>query len=173
MRIGAALARMALAAGAASLPGGPVRTVFTGKGFHYVAAKLWAAGGQILFDGNGNLHGMSAGGGKPTKRLVSRNCKIDRSCQMSGFALSPNRKIAAVGVCDCGDHMCSEGSSSRRWTPPDTRCRSRRHRRPVVGSDGLPPRRRRCGAVGTERDPRRSGLRTAAGSPRSRTTRPA
>ena len=103
MRIGAALARMALAAGAASLPGGPVRTVFTGKGFHYVAAKLWAAGGQILFDGNGNLHGMSAGGGKPTKRLVSRNCKIDRSCQMSGFALSPNRKIAAVGVCDSGD----------------------------------------------------------------------
>lgn len=80
---------------------GVVRIVLAARG-EYIDSALWAAGGRMLFSDGPYLFGMRAHGGKP-KRLVSPHCKGQYNCQMSAFMLSPNRKIAAVWTCDCGD----------------------------------------------------------------------
>ena len=82
-----------------STPGGATRTALTGK---RIDSLLWAAGGQILFSRTQFLYRVSVHGGKP-KRLVVPDCQDWYSCQMVWYTLSPDRKIAAVGACSCGD----------------------------------------------------------------------
>jgi WD40-like Beta Propeller Repeat len=83
------------------------RTVLAEKG-EYIDSVLWAVGGRMLFSDGPYLYSVGVHGGKP-KRLVSPGCQAQFNCQMSAFMLSPNREIAAVWTCDCGDPHAGGG----------------------------------------------------------------
>lgn len=68
----------------------------------YVDALFWAAGGHLLFSDGPYLLSVGLRGGK-AKRVVASDCQADDGCQISGLTLSPNRRVAAVRTCDCGD----------------------------------------------------------------------
>jgi hypothetical protein len=80
---------------------GGTRTVREESG-RYIDSLLWAAGGQMLFSDGSYLLSLGVHGGK-AKRVVAPDCKASYGCQISRLTLSPNRRIAAVGTCDCGD----------------------------------------------------------------------
>lgn len=82
-----------------SRPGGASRTVLTGK---HIDSMSWAAGGRILFSKDQFLYSVSMHGGKP-KRLAVPDCQDSSSCGIDWYTLSPDRKIAAVGACNCSD----------------------------------------------------------------------
>jgi hypothetical protein len=81
--------------------GGAIRTVLAKKSLA-VGSVSWAAGGRILFTDGPFLYRVGVNGGKP-KRVVAPDCQSYYGCQMSASTLSPNRKVAAVETCDCGD----------------------------------------------------------------------
>jgi Tol biopolymer transport system component len=68
----------------------------------YSESVYWAAGGQLLFSDGPYLLSLNVRGGK-AKRVVAPDCQESYGCQISGLTLSPNREVAAVGTCDCGD----------------------------------------------------------------------
>jgi hypothetical protein len=83
---------------------GVVRIVRAAKG-QYINSVLWAVGSRMVFSNESAaayLLDLHVHRGKP-KRLVSPDCQSQFNCQMSAFMLSPNRTIAAVWTCDCGD----------------------------------------------------------------------
>jgi Tol biopolymer transport system component len=98
-----------------STAGRAIRTVLAAKG-EYINSVLWAAGGRMLFSEGLHLLGVGVRGGKP-KRLVLPDCQTQDNCQMSAFMLSPNRALAAVWTCDCGDSHGGPGLELVRVTP--------------------------------------------------------
>jgi hypothetical protein len=88
-------------------PAGAVHTVLP-KSQIADDSPVWLAGGRLLFSRDGRLSSMKIHGGKP-QRVVFPNCEEEDRCYESGFFLSPNRKIAAVTACDCGDPHSSPG----------------------------------------------------------------
>ncbi len=78
-----------------------MRTVLANKGLT-VSSVWWVAGGRFLFTDGPFLYRVGVKGGK-AKRVVAPDCQSYYGCQMSGLTLSPNRRVAAVYTCDCGD----------------------------------------------------------------------
>lgn len=85
-----------------------VRTVLPAKSGLPYENPLWIPGGRILFGFDGRLNTASVHGGKP-RRVVFPDCAAFDSCYESNFILSPDRRIAAVTACDCGDPHSAPG----------------------------------------------------------------
>ena len=85
-----------------------VRTILSAKSGLSYESPLWSPGARILFGFDGRLFSASVQGGKP-QRVVFSHCRAVDRCHESNFILSPNRRVAAVTACDCGDPHFSPG----------------------------------------------------------------